>query len=63
MPIVEVIEVPAETLVEDSRAAERKRAVAAHAPARSVDGAGLSGLVELELVVAGDVAGAALGVE
>ena len=60
--VVEVVEVAAQALEEDSGAAEGKRAVAASRPAGGVDGASLSRAVELELVVGGDVTGAVLGV-
>lgn len=60
--VVEVVEVAAQALEEDSGVAEGKRAVAASRPASSVDGASLGRAVELELVVGGDVAGAVLGV-
>ena len=60
--VVEVVEVAAQALVEDSGAAEGEGAVAASRPASSVDGASLSRAVELELVVGGDVTSAVLGV-
>lgn len=60
--VVEVVEVAAQALEEDSGAAEGKRAVAASRPASSVDSASLGRAVELELVVGGDVAGTVLGV-
>lgn len=60
--VVEVVEVAAQALEEDSGATEGKRAVAASRPASSVDGASLSRAIELELVVCGDVTGAVLGV-
>lgn len=58
--IVEVKEVSTSALVEDRRAAECERAVAANRETRSEDRASLSGLVELELVVCGNVSGSAL---
>lgn len=60
--VVEVVEIARGALVEDGRAAERHRVVAAHGEARRVDGAGLRGSVKLELVVGGDVAGSGFGV-
>lgn len=60
--VVEVVEVAAQALVEDGRATEGKRAVAASGPASGVDCAGLGRAVELELVVGSDVTGAVLGV-
>ena len=60
--VVEVVEVTRGALVEDGRAAESKRVVAAHGEARRVDGAGLRGSVKLELVVGGDVSGSGFGI-
>lgn len=61
--VVQVEEVAALALVEDGRAAQGQRAVGAGREARRVDGAGLGGLVVLELVVTGNVACAALRVQ
>lgn len=60
--VVEVVEVAAQALEEDSGATEGERAVAASRPASGVDGTSLGGAVELELVVGGNVTGAVLGV-
>lgn len=60
--VVEVVEGAAQALVEDSRVAEGEGAVLTDGPAGSVDGTSLGRTVELELVVGGDVASAALGV-
>lgn len=60
--VVEVVELActlaALTAVEDGRVTKGKRAVSANAEAIIVDGASLRWVVELQLVVAGDVAGA-----
>jgi hypothetical protein len=58
--VVEVVEVTAQALVEDSRGADGEGSVAADGETRGVDGTGLGGLVELELVVGGNVTSAAL---
>lgn len=58
--VVKVVEGTAQALVEDGRVTKGKSAVAADRPARGVDGTSLGRLVELELVVGGDVASAAL---
>jgi hypothetical protein len=58
--VVEVVEVAAQALVEDGGGANGKSAVAADGETRGVDGAGLGGLVELELVVGSNVTSAAL---
>jgi len=61
--VVEVVEGTAQALLEDSVGAEDEGVVVgADGPAGVVDGAGLSGVVELELVVGGDVADTALGI-
>jgi hypothetical protein len=60
--VVEVVEVAAQALEEDSGATEGKRAVAASRPASGVDGTSLGRAIELELVVGGNVTGALLGV-
>lgn len=60
--VVEVVEVAAQALEEDGGVAEGEGTVAASGPASSVDGTSLSGAVELELVVGGDVTSAVLGV-
>ena len=59
LAVVEIVEVAAEALPEDVGAAESQAAIAADGEAGGVDGAGLGWLVELELVVGGDVAGTA----
>jgi len=58
--VVKVVEVTAQALVEDGRATDGKSAVAADGETRGVDGTGLGGLVELELVVGSNVTSAAL---
>jgi len=58
--IVEVVEGTAQALVEDSGVTNSKSAVAADGETRGVDGTGLGGLVELELVVGSNVTSAAL---
>jgi hypothetical protein len=57
--IVQIVKAAAEALVEDVGAAEGERPVRAHRPAGRVDCTGLGWLVELELEVGRDVAGAA----
>ena len=57
--VVEIVEVAAEALPEDVGAAQSQAAVAADGEASSVDGAGLGWLIELELVVGGNVASTA----
>jgi len=57
--VVEVVETTAEALPEDVGAAEGQAAVSAHGEAGGVDGTSLRWLVELELVVGRNVAGAA----
>lgn len=61
--VVQVEEVAALALVEDGRAAQGERAVGTGREARGVDGAGLRGLVVLELEVASNVARTLLRVE
>lgn len=63
MSVVQVVEVTAQALVENVGATESQGAIRAHAEAGSVDGTGLSWLVELELVVGGNVTCSALAVE
>lgn len=58
--IVKVEEVATCTLIENSRAAECEGAVSASGESSSEDGARLGRLIELELVVCGDVPGSAL---
>lgn len=60
--VIQVEKVAARALIEDCRAAEREGAVSARREASSEDGASLSRLVKLELVVCGDVTGAGLRV-
>ena len=63
MTVVEVVEAAGQALVPDGRATESERRVATGREAGGVDGTSLCGLVKLELVVVGDVAGAILGVK
>lgn len=58
--VVQVEKVAAGTLVEDGRAAECEGAVSTNGETRREQCASLSGLVELELVVCGNVSGSAL---
>lgn len=58
--VVQVVEVSAQALVEDSLVAEDERAVVANSPARGVDRIGLEDVVELELVVGDDLTSAAV---
>lgn len=60
--IVQVVEATAQALVPDGGATEGEGAIVAHGEARGVDGIALRGLVELELVVGGNVTSAALGI-
>lgn len=60
--IVKVEEIATGALIEDSRAAECEGAVTASREAGSEDGTSLGRLVELELVVCGNVPGAALSI-
>jgi hypothetical protein len=60
--VVEVVKVAAQALVEDGGTAKSERTVAASRPASSVDGTSLGRIVELELVVGGNVTSAVLGV-
>lgn len=61
--VVQVVKVAALALIEDSRAAEGQRAVATGREAGGVNGAGLSGLVILELEVASNIARTTLRIE
>lgn len=58
--VVQVVEVSAQALVEDSLVAKDEGAVVADSPARSVDRIGLEDVVELELVVGDDLTSAAV---
>ena len=58
--VVQVVEIAAQALVEDGVVTDGEGVVRADGPASSVDGTGLRGTVELELVVGRDVTGAAL---
>lgn len=59
---VEVVKVTREALVPHAAATQGEGAVCADGEARRVDGAALRRIVELELVVRGNIAGATLGV-
>lgn len=58
--VVEVVEGATEALPEDVRGPKSQAAVRTDGETGGVDGAGLGWLVELELVIGRDVAGAAL---
>ncbi len=62
VPVVKVVEVSAAALVEDVGATKSQATVSADRPTRGVDGTSLGWLVELELVVGGDVSCASLRV-
>ena len=58
--VVQVVEVSAQALVENSLVTKDERAVVADSPARGVDRIGLEDVVELELVVGDDLTSAAV---
>lgn len=60
--VVQVVEAAGVALVPERRSAKRQRRVTAHGEASGVNGASLRWIVELELVIAGNIASAALGV-
>ena len=60
---VQVVEVSAQALIENSCVTKGNRRVAADGETSSKDGTGLGWLVKLELEVVGDVSSALLGVE
>lgn len=60
--IIEIVKASRQALVEDTASAKSESAVSANAEASSVESASLWWVIELELVVAGDVAGTAMGV-
>jgi len=60
IPIIKIVETAGLALPPDRLAAQRKGTIVADGEACSVNGTSLRGLVELKLVVGGDITGAAI---